>query len=334
MLIGVDVGGTKMLGLGASIVTAATSGATAAEPRVEVKGEHRVPTPPAGDALVESLVALVRTLEHDAAQAVSALAIGIAGLIDRAGVVCYSPHLPDVVQLPLASRLHDALQCPVVVENDLTTATLAEARLGAGRGCRDLIMIGLGTGIGTKFLIDGELVRGAHGFAGEAGHMTVDRGAPAHVTGLPGPWEMFASGNGLGALARQKAADGAAPSLVAIAGTAAAVTGQTVARALQDGGGAPDTLAVLDAYAEQVAIGVANLVMILDPQRVIIGGGVSELGEPLRSRVEAETQRRVVGARYRPPVPVVLAELGERAGALGCVLAADDARTRSQNPAI
>jgi glucokinase len=226
------------------------------------------------------------------------------------------------------------LKCPVAVENDLTTATLAEARLGAGRGCRDLIMVGLGTGIGTKFLIDGALVRGANGFAGEAGHMTVDRNGAAHITGLPGPWEMFGSGNALGELAREMALAGSAPSLVALAGSAAAVTGETVGRALANGGAAADALAVLDAYCEQVAIGIANLIMILDPQRVIVGGGVSELGESLRSRVEAAAQRRVVGARYRPAVPVVLAELGERAGALGAVLAASDALGLSQNPAI
>ncbi len=329
MLIGVDVGGTKMLGFAASIasVTANTDGTD-----IGVLGECRVPTPPAGDSLVDALVALVRTLEHDCQQEVTALAVGIAGLIDRQGVVCYSPHLADVVQLPLAARLRDVLHCPVVVENDLTTATLAEARLGAGRGCRDLIVVGLGTGIGTKFMIDGVLVRGANGFAGEAGHMTVDRNGERHVTGLAGAWEMYGSGNGLGALARRAALDGSAPSLVALAGKADDVTGETVATAI--GTGDVAALKVLDAYAEQVAIGVANLIMVLDPQRVILGGGVSELGEPLRSRVQASAQRRVVGAEYRPGVPVVLAELGERAGALGAVLAAHDAAGRVENPTI
>jgi glucokinase len=120
--------------------------------------------------------------------------------------------------------------------------------------------------------------------------------------------------------------------LVALAGGADAVTGETVARALDTGDAG--ALMVLDAYAEQVAIGVANLIMVLDPQRVILGGGVSELGEPLRSRVQAAAQRRVVGAAYRPVVPVVLAELGERAGALGAVLAAHAVAGRAENPAI
>jgi len=329
MLIGVDVGGTKMLGLAASVASVAASNDGT---DVDVLGECRVPTPTVGDALVDSLITLVRTLERQCAHKVTALAVGIAGLIDRTGVVRYSPHLADVVQLPLAERLSDALQCAVVVENDLTTATLAEARLGAGRGCRDLIVVGLGTGIGTKFMIDGVLVRGANGFAGEAGHMTVDRGGALHVTGLPGAWEMYGSGVALGSLARRAALDGGAPSLVALAGGADAVSGETVARAL--GTGDAGALMVLDAYAEQVAIGVANLIMVLDPQRIILGGGVSELGEPLRSRVQAAAQRRVVGAAYRPVVPVVLAELGERAGALGAVLAAHDAAGRAQNPAI
>ena len=328
MLIGVDVGGTKMLGLAVSAASVAGDDVDG----IDVLRESRVTTPTAGEALVESLIALVRTLEQDCARTTTALAVGIAGLIDRSGVVRYSPHLPDVVQLPLAERLSQALKCPVAVENDLTTATLAEARLGAGRGCRDLIVVGLGTGIGTKFLIDGVLIRGANGFAGEAGHMTVERGGPRHVTGQPGAWEMFGSGNALGVLARRIALDGGVPSLIALAGSADAVTGETVATAV--GAGDEAALVVLDAYAEQVAIGVANLIMVLDPQRVILGGGVSEMGEPLRSRVEAAARRRVVGATYRPAVPVVLAELGERAGALGAVLAARDAAGRAENPAI
>ena len=128
------------------------------------------------------------------------------------------------------------------------------------------------------------------------------------------------------------ALDGSAPSLLAFAGAADDVTGETVAEALDDGD--EGALTVLDAYAEQVAIGVANLIMVLDPQRVILGGGVSELGEPLRSRVEAAAQRLVMGSAYRPAVPVVLAELGERAGALGAVLVAHDAAGRVENPAI
>jgi glucokinase len=218
--------------------------------------------------------------------------------------------------------LRDALGCPVVVENDVTTTTLAEARIGAGRGCRDLVVVALGTGIGTKFIVDGALVRGANGFAGESGHMTIDRNASPHVSGVPGAWEMFGSGSGLGDLARQFVARGDASGLLARAGTRDAVDGETVAAGVADGD--TDAMAVLDAFAEQVAIGVANLVMILDPQRIVLGGGVSEIGEPLRARVEAAAQRRIVGARVRPPVPVVLAELGEHAGALGAVLAASD----------
>ena len=160
-------------------------------------------------------------------------------------------------------------------------------------------MVGLGTGIGTKFLIDGVLVRGVNGFAGEAGHMTVDRNGPPHVTGLPGAWEMFGSGSALGTLARRMALDGSAP--VATRSSRAAPTPLPVKPLRKRSTMVTKARSiVLDAYAEQVAIGVANLIMVLDPQRVILGGGVSELGEPLRSRVEAAAQRLVVGAAYRP----------------------------------
>jgi glucokinase len=325
MFIGVDIGGTKMLGL-AGTVDAQPDGV----PRIDVQREQRVPTPTEGDALVDAVLALVHELAGGRDRPPAAVAVGIAGLIDRAGVVRYSPHLPGVVRLPLAQRLRDALGCPVVVENDVTTTTLAEARIGAGRGCRDLVVVALGTGIGTKFLVDGVLLRGANGFAGESGHMSVDRNAAPHVSGVPGAWEMFGSGSGLGELARQFAARDEAPSLLARAGSVDDVTGETVADAVA--AGEADSLAVLDAFAEQVAIGLANLIAILDPQRVVLGGGVSEMGEPLRARVEAATQRRVVGARYRPAVPVLLAELGEHAGALGAVLAAADAAALGDAP--
>ena len=116
MLIGVDVGGTKMLGLAASV--ASVSAINDGTP-VDFLGEQRVPTPTAGDSLVESLIALVRTLESECGQKTTALAVGIAGLIDRKGVVRYSPHLADVVQFPLSERLNDALASdkPVIVAN-------------------------------------------------------------------------------------------------------------------------------------------------------------------------------------------------------------------------
>jgi glucokinase len=154
--------------------------------------------------------------------------------------------------------------------------------------------------------------------------MTVDRDGPRHVTGMPGPWEAFASGQGLGELGQAAARQGAAPRLITLAGGLEHVTGQTVAQAVAEGD--PAALAVLDSFAEQVAIGLGSLVNLLDPERVVLGGGVSEIGEPLRVRVDQALPRWVVGGEYRPAVPVVLAQLGEMAGALGAALRASETR--------
>jgi glucokinase len=318
MLVGVDIGGTKMLAIAASLAADIDT-----PDAVKVDHERRVPTPKSADVMVAGIEALVRSLEADSGGGVSGVAIGIAGLVDTLGVVHYSPHLPDVHQLALAAELRKALGCPVIVENDLTTAAIAEARMGAGRGCRNFVMVALGTGVGSKYYVDGELFRGAHGFAGEAGHMTVDRDGPRHLTGQPGPWEAFASGLGLGELARAAARGGGAPRLVELAGGVEAVSGQTVAAAVAEGDAA--ALAVLDDFAEQVALGLGSLVNILDPERIVVGGGVSEIGEPLRARVEAALGRWIVGAAVRPPVPIVLAQLGEMAGVLGAAVRAGDA---------
>jgi glucokinase len=321
MLVGIDIGGTKMLAIAATVNDRGTPASPATA--VDVAIDRRVPTPKVGRALVEEIVALVSGLDADTGTRSAAVAIGIAGLVDTDGTVHFSPHLPDVRDLALATELQRALDRPVAVENDLTTATIAEARMGAGRGCRDFVMVGLGTGIGTKFFVGGQLVRGAHGFAGEAGHMTVDRDGPRHVTGMPGPWEGFASGSALGALGQTAAQQGRASRLIALAGSAAAVTGETVAKAVAEGDSG--ALAVLDAFAEQVAIGLGSLVCVLDPEKIVVGGGVSEIGEPLRSRIEQRLPQWFVGGPYRPAVPVVLAQLGETAGALGAVLRASDA---------
>lgn len=310
LVVGVDIGGTKI----------ALRAVSPESPSVAV-GEARVDTPSGegGDALVAAVADATESLVGGAPVA---LGVGVAGLITRAGVVRYSANLPGVVEFPLAEGLASVLGCPVVVDNDATAAALAEWRLGAGVGHEDLVMVTLGTGIGAGVVIGGRLQRGAHGFAGEPGHMIVNPSGASCVCGQRGCWEVYASGNALGRLGSEAVAAGEAPSLAAVA-TEGLVRGEQVAAAVVAGD--PDAVAVLDRFAWWVALGVANLVNVLDCSAVVIGGGLVDLGDHLLDPVRRHLPTLLMGAAHRPAVAVLPAALGPAAGSVGAALAAAEA---------
>jgi glucokinase len=288
--LGVDVGGTKVLGV-------------VIDERDALVAEHRVPTPTGGDAVVAAMLEVISALraEHD----VSAIGAGVPGLVDRDGVLRFAPNLPGVVELPIGARLADAVGLPVQVDNDNTCALWCEHLLGAARGADDAVLVGLGTGIGGGLLQGGTLVRGAHGFAGEIGHMVVARGGIPCVCGRDGCWERYASGSALGRMAREAGIGERGEDV-----TTAALAGD--ARAL----------AVFDEFADWFAVGLANLVHVLDVSRCVIAGGLVEAGEVLLDAVRQAFGARVVAPDHRPPVQIVGAELGERAAAIGAALLA------------
>jgi len=295
--IGLDVGGTKV-----AAVLLERAGGTVLDREQASSGGSAID-------LVATLAGLVDTLRTRADAdrgTVAAVGLGIAGLVDRRGVVRWSPNLPAVVDQPVTEELETAVGLPVTTTNDATAATVAEARFGAGRGCDDVALVTLGTGIGAGFIVDGRLLRGAHGFAGEPGHMVVNAHGPLHLTGHQGPWEALASGHALGRMGAE-AGIGRGPEVVA------AMTA-----------GDPTATDVFDRWCREVARGLANLVVVLDTRRIVLGGGLVEVGEPLRSGVASWLERLTPGADSRPAVEVVLAELGTQAGALGAGLLAGD----------
>jgi glucokinase len=201
---------------------------------------------------------------------------------------------------------------------------VAEHRGGAAAGVQHAVVITLGTGIGGGLIVDGALVRGAHGFAGEPGHMVIDPNGPPCPCGQRGCWEQFASGHGLARLARSAALGGRLAAAVEQAGgDPELVRGEHVTAAARAGDA--DALAVLDELADWIAVGLANLVNIFDPELVVIGGGLVDAADLLLPRAEALVHQRVLAGARRPLVPVVPALLGERAGAIGVALLAGDA---------
>jgi glucokinase len=303
LTIGFDVGGTNVRGV------ALRPGST------EPLAIRRARTRPDGDVLVDTIVEVTEGLIEDIGEPVNAVGLGMAALMDSEGTLRYAPNIPGVVNYPLVPKVVERLQVPVVAENDATAATWAESKYGAGIGYDHMAFVALGTGIGTGFVLDGKLHRGAHGYAGEAGHITIQRDGPEHITGAQGPWEYYASGTGLGILARRWAAEGRLDALVDRAGSVADIRGEHVNELLNEG--EPGIEALIARFANDVAVGMADLVYVLDPAIIVLGGGLVDLGECLRMNIEDSLANRMLGAAYRPRVPVVMAQLGSYAGAIG-----------------
>jgi glucokinase len=303
--IGIDVGGTKVLGV-------------VLDDGDAVVAEHRVPTPRGGDAVVAAVAEVAAELRTPDVVGVGA---GVPGFVDRSGVLRFAPNLPGVRELPVRARLADATGLPVRVDNDATCALWAEHVLGACADVDDAVLVTLGTGIGGGLLLDGRLARGANGFAGEPGHMVVDHDGLPCVCGRQGCWERYASGSALGRLARELTEGGRGGRLVELAGgDPLAVRGEHVTAAAAEGD--PEAVALFALLGDWFAVGLVNLVHILDVACCVIGGGLVEAGPVLLDPVRRSFAARVVAPEHRPPVTIVPAELGERAGAIGAALLA------------
>lgn len=299
--VGIDVGGTKIAGLRVS-----------REGRVLAR--RTVPTP-ASDP--EATVAeMVRVASELRTPPVVAVGVGAAGMVDvGTGVLRYAPNLAWR-ELPIAERLREALGLPCQVDNDANAAAWGEYRFGAGRGYRHMLLVTVGTGIGGGIVAGRRLFRGAHGFAAEIGHIVVDPGGPLCGCGNRGCWEQVASGHAIGRLGREAVASGDSSLIAELAGgDSAAVTGQTVTEAALRGD--RTAVSILAEVGRRLGVGIAGLVNVLDPQVVVVGGGAIAAGELLLEPARAAYGVAVEAPDHRPPVPIVAAQLGNDAGAVG-----------------
>lgn len=307
--IGVDIGGTR---LRAALVTG--DGEVLAR---EVSERPVGDGPDAlGDAVVDALEALTSRLGEGLP-----VGIGIASLVDARGQLVQGANL-DIAGYPLRDRAVAALGVGVSVANDATVACLAEWRVGAARGHGDVVLLTVGTGIGGGAIIDGRLLRGAHGLATEFGHIVVAEGGRRCACGSHGCVEAYASGQAIGAIAAERLAGGRTSAALA---REPVVDGEAVTRAVREG----DALAlevVLEA-GHWLGIVAAGLVNALDPDVIVIGGGAGEaLSSWLRPAIEASMAPRVLGHRHRRLPPVRAAGLGDDAGVVGAALLALDER--------
>lgn len=309
--VGLDVGGTKILGV-------------AITPDGQVLAEERRATVNSGATLLDDLAELYESLttsassEHDGATA-PPLGVGLPGLVDRGGTLAFSPNIRAAsgadVRGGLAERLRE--RRPIIqVDNDATCAAAGESAFGAGRGRADVLFVTLGTGIGGGIVSDGHLLRGSSNFSGEIGHVVVDPQGPPCGCGRRGCWERYASGSGLGRIARDHALAGQASRVVALAGgDPDVVRGEHVMRALEEDDA--EAAVILEEFAWWLALGLANLANILDPRVIVIGGGLVKAGETLLVPVRSAFNSQLEGASVRPAVEIVAASLGERGGAIG-----------------
>ncbi|MDP5328043.1 MAG: ROK family protein, partial [Litorivicinaceae bacterium] len=216
--------------------------------------------------------------------------------------------------------LSERLGTQVWVDNDATCATVAEWSAGAAMGCQDVVVVALGTGNGGGIIAGGQLIRGAHGFAGEIGHMIVEPDGPLCPCGRRGCWERYASGNGLAHIARQAAEGGKQKCILELAGSIELIRGEHVVRAVTMGDA--EALLIIDEFAHWIALGLANLTNALDPEMFVIGGGVAASGDVFLDPVRRAFSEILYAPTLRPHPKVVVAHFGEQAGAIGAALLA------------
>lgn len=309
-VIGVDLGGTKLL-------------AGAVDRRLEVhhRAFRRSRDGRDADTLLRSIVEAVEETRDAAGGEVLAVGFGIPSLIDQArGVAARTVHLP-LEDVAFRDVMAERLGVPVVVDNDANTALVAEHRHGAARGAGTAALLTLGTGIGGAIVADGALVRGAHGGAGEWGHMVVDVNGPACACGSFGCLEMLVSGSAIARDALRVASTVPDSGLGRALAAGQEITGMLTTELAHDGDAAArDVIALAGMH---LGVGIANVVNVLNPEVVVVGGGVVGAGDLI-----LEPARRVVAERALAPsrdqVRIVPSRFGDASGMMGAALLAMD----------
>ncbi|MFA4948479.1 MAG: ROK family protein [Candidatus Krumholzibacteriia bacterium] len=304
LVLGVDIGGTDIkLGL--------------VEGEGEIRGSGKIPTRPAeGPEAAASRVRRWLADNAGVAGAIAAAGVDCAGLVDgERGFLHVSPNLSGWEEVPLRDIFEHALGVPAIVENDANAAAYGEWAMGAGRGLRDFVCLTLGTGVGGGVIINGALYRGSSGFAGEIGHAIISAEGPLCACGNRGCLEALIGAKAIVeraiGMSRASGESGSAwgPSPTVEALSRAAASGDAVAAA------------AFKETGRWLGIALANVVHILAPEAIAIGGGVAGAGDFILEPARA-TVRECVMDEAMASVRIVPAELGNRASFIGVSLLA------------
>jgi len=311
LAMGVDIGGTK---IAAGLVDASGT----------IVQQVRTPMAAHGEASagLAAVVAAIKKLGEKlgAGSSLSSTVRGIGlcspGPVDpHTGVVINPPNLPCWRNYPLVAEVSRTFGLPVTLDNDGNAAALAEARWGAGRGYRNVFYATIGTGIGTGIVFDGRIYHGRTGAAAEGGHVSIDYRGPQCGCGKPGCIEVLACGPAIARRARAKLAAGQRSSLLDLAqGNAEAITPEVVGQAYTVG----DAVAreTLLETVDLLALWLGNMVDLLEPDVMVMGGGVAAMLQPLFEEIRERLPRYCINSRCRE-IPLVMARYGADAGIAG-----------------
>lgn len=311
--IGIDLGGTKIAG---ALVS----------PDGRITHREQVATPEETEAILDATAELITTLLAAADGEVAGVGTACAGFVDaRRGHLWFAPNLPWR-DLDVAVLVGRRVRREVIVDNDANAAAWGEYRHGAGRGHRDMVLATVGTGVGGGCIIDDQLLRGAFGIGGEIGHITVDPNGPRCGCGNNGCLEVYASGTALVRAAQEVVASDS-PKGTGLrercGGDPEALEGHDVtdlARAGDEG-----ALGLLAQLGVHLGEGLASVCAVLDPELIVIGGGVADAGDLLVEPAREAFAARLIGRGHRPSPTLVPAVLGNDAGLVGAATLAREA---------
>jgi glucokinase len=308
LILGVDLGGTKIL-------TAVVN----SRGKMLSRDHSITPAQKGHKAVIQSILESVHRALGRADVAISDLiviGVGAPGLLNpETGILFTSPNLPGWRDVPLRDIIQGKLGKKTFLINDANAAALGEFYFGAARGARNFIYITISTGIGGGIVIDGKIYSGAIGAAGEVGHMIVDDDGPICNCGNRGCWETLASGTALAREARHRIEEGVRTSILEYAdGDVEKVTAQVIHSAARQG----DSLAkeLIGRTGYYVGVGLANLVNIFNPELIVIGGGLSNIGDMLLKPAFKTAGERAYKEAFQA-VRFASAELGRNSGVLG-----------------
>lgn len=308
LFLGVDIGGTKV-----AVGTVNGEGKILQQSRKPMLANGT-----AEDGLAAAFAAIDSVMSSEVGPRIQGIGICAPGPLDpRTGIVLNPPNVPCWRNFPLAERIRARYRVPVKVDNDANAAALAETRWGAAKGCRYVFYATIGTGIGTGIVFDGNIYHGATGSAGEGGHVTIDYRGPVCACGKRGCIETLAAGPAIGARARARISADASRHTAMMdltGGDVAAVTSEKVGQAYAAG----DTMAreVLLETVELLIPWLGNVVDLLDPDVLVVGGGVAAMLKPFYDEIHNRLPKWCVNPNASN-IPLLIAHYGADAGIAG-----------------
>ena len=308
--IGVDIGGTNV-----KIALVDFDGKIVYSNTVPTRAEMGY------EAGVNNIKQAIKELMQETgetAATIEAIGFGLPGQIDyKEGIVKNLPNIPGWVNIPLAKIIEDEFSIPTRLDNDVRCAALGELNFGAGKGCENLICITVGTGIGSGIVLNGKLVRGASNAAGEIGHIKMDMtGGPLCGCGDYGCFEAYASGPAIVTMAKEYISGGKSAKYKEMA-TDGIITPYIVAQAALQGDAV--SIQIFKQMGKIIGTGLASVINLLNPEKIIIGGGVADAGAILLDPIKATIADRAMPIQASA-VQVVPAQLANTAGVIGASL--------------